>query len=53
MYHFSFAVKALIHNHMLVLKASQMGHSVKVSLSCDSLLINTRFHFLYFRMSNC
>ena len=29
-------------------KASQMGHSVKASLWCDSSLINTRFHLLYF-----
>ena len=35
------------------LKASRMGHSVKASLWCDSLLINNRFRFPYFRMSNC
>ena len=28
-------------------KASWMGHSVKASLWCDSLLINTIFHFLF------
>ena len=28
------------------LKASRMGHSVKASLWCDSLLINTRFRFI-------
>ena len=28
-----------------------MGHSVKASLWCYSLLIKTRFRFLYFRMS--
>ena len=28
-------------------KASRMGHSVKASLWCDSLLNNTRFRFLY------
>ena len=27
-------------------KGSQMGHSVKVSLWCVTLLINTRFRFL-------
>ena len=35
------------------LKASRMGHSVKASIWCDSLLISTRFRFLYFRISNC
>ena len=34
-------------------RASRMGYSVKASLWCDSLLINTRFCFLYFRISNC
>ena len=28
-----------------LLKGSQMGHSVKVSLWCVTLLINTRFRF--------
>ena len=35
------------------LKGSRMGRSDKVSLWCVSLLINTRFRFLYFRISNC
>ena len=35
--------------------ACRMGHSVKASLwyDCDSLSINTRFRFLYFRIINC
>ena len=36
-----------------MLKGSRMGHSVKASLWYDSLLINTRFRFLYLKMSNC
>ena len=35
------------------LKCSRTGHFVKVSLWYASLLINTRFRFLYFRISNC
>ena len=35
------------------LKGSRTGHSVKVSLWYASLLTNTRFRFLYFRISNC
>ena len=35
-------------------KGSRMGHSVKVSLWCVTLLINIRFRFFfYFRISNC
>ena len=34
-------------------KGSRTGHSVKVSLWYASLLTNTRFRFLYFRISNC
>ena len=34
-------------------KARQIGHYVMGSLLCESLLTNTRFHFLYFRMNNC
>ena len=34
-------------------KGSRMGHSVKVSLWCVTLLINTRFRFFYLRISNC
>ena len=37
----------------LYFKGTQMGHYVMVSLWCESLLTNTRFHFLYFRMNNC
>ena len=37
---------------MVNLKAGRMGHSVKASLWCDSVLISTRFRLLYFRMSN-
>ena len=33
-------------------KGSRTGHSVKVSLWYASLLTNTRFDFLYFRISN-
>ena len=31
----------------------QMGHCVMVSVWCESLLTNTRFRVLYFRMNNC
>ena len=34
-------------------KGSRTGHFVKVSLWYASLLTNARFHFLYFRISNC
>ena len=37
----------------LYLKGSRMGSSDKVSLWYVPLLINTRFRFLYFRISNC
>ena len=44
----------------LKLKGSRMDHSVKVSLWCVTLLINTRFRFFFFfffflnfRISNC
>ena len=37
----------------LLFKGSRTGHFVKVSLWYASLLINTRFRFLYFRISNC
>ena len=30
-----------------------MGHFVMVSLWCASLLTNTRFRFLYFRIKTC
>ena len=36
-----------------VIKGSRMGHSVKVSLWCVTLSINTRFRFFNFRISNC
>ena len=35
------------------LKGCRMGRSDKVSLWYVSLLINTRFRFFYFRISNC
>ena len=35
------------------LKGGRMGHFIKVSLWYASLLTNTRFRFLYFRISNC
>ena len=35
------------------LKGSRTGHSVKISLWYASLLTNTRFCLLYFRISNC
>ena len=38
---------------VLHLKGCRMGRSDKVSLWYVSLLINTRFRFLYFRISNC
>ena len=34
-------------------KGSRTGHFVMVSLWYASLLTNTRFHFLYFRLSSC
>ena len=34
-------------------KGSRIGHSVKASLWCVTLSINTRFRFFYFRISNC
>ena len=34
-------------------KGCRMGRSEKVSLWYVSLLINTRFRLLYFRISNC
>ena len=36
-----------------VLKGSRMGRSDKVSLWYVALLFNTRFRFLYFRISDC
>ena len=47
------------HDHLClrfifwVFKGSRTGHSVKDSLWYASLLTNTRFRFLYFRISNC
>ena len=38
---------------MTVLKARQMGYYVMVSLWFESLLTDTRFRFLYFRVNNC
>ena len=35
------------------IKGSRTGHFVKVSLWYASLLTNTRFRYLYFRISNC
>ena len=35
------------------MKGSRKGHFVKVSLWYASLLTNTKFCFLYFRISNC
>ena len=35
------------------LKGCRLGRSDKVSLWCVTLLINTRFRFIYFRISNC
>ena len=35
------------------LKGSRTGHFVKVSIWYASLLTNSRFRFLYFRISNC
>ena len=37
--------KATSDGRKILLKGSRMGHSVKVSLWCVSLLLNTRFHF--------
>ena len=42
----------LVLNHRKV-KGCRMGRSDKVSLWCVSLLINNRFRFFYFRISNC
>ena len=36
-----------------LVKGSRMGRSDKVSLWYVSLLMNTRFRFFYFRISNC
>ena len=38
---------------MMQVKGSRMGRSDKVSLWYVALLINTRFRFFYFRISNC
>ena len=37
---------------VVLFKGRQMGHYVKVSLWCESLLTNTRFRVPYFRMNN-
>ena len=50
---FLFAEKHYYHDKKRLLKGSRMGRSDKVSLWCASLLINTRFRFLYLRISNC
>ena len=38
---------------IISIKGRQMGQYVMVSLWCESLLTNTRFRFLYFRMNTC
>ena len=39
--------------NLLYFKGGQMGHYDMVSLWYASLLTNTRFRFLFFRMNNC
>ena len=34
-------------------KDRQMGHYAMVSLLCESLLTNTKFRILHFRVTNC
>ena len=45
--------KCIILDSFIIIKGSRTGHFVKVSLWHASLLTNTRFRFLYFRVSNC
>ena len=45
--------KILVFKKLNKVKGSRTGHSVKVFLWYASLLTNTRFRFLYFRISNC